>query len=467
VEPDHIQTLIQLSQYLWAQKRWREALRMMDEVERHAPADPAIWGAAGGVRSHANDWRGALDAYERAVELAPDDPQYLYNRATSRRYLGDSPGAEADYDRLIALSPTDYEAYYDRSQLRVQTVARNHVRELEALAASCIAPWLGDVQIRFALAKEYEDLGEYAKSFEQLRIGATRHREHMTYNVASDVAIIDSTISAFPNGPKMEALGATKDAPIFIVGLPRSGTTLVERILSSHSSISSAGELDCLAEVAGAALGGKPATLDFAAIGRDYLARARDALGDGRFIDKMPSNFLHLGLIRRALPAAKIIHVTRHPMALGYAMFKTLFKGAFPFSYNLRETGRYYVAYRRLMQHWHSTMPGAIYDISYEQLVTNQEAQSRKLLAFCDLDWETACAAFHRNPKACATASASQVRRPIYDSSVAQWRHYERELVELQDEIRGAEALSRENNPGRGAELFGEPARYANCRYGR
>jgi tetratricopeptide (TPR) repeat protein len=453
IEPVNIQFLMRRAQCLLALNKRRHALDAADAVERCNPTDPAIWDAVGTVRSYASDQRGALAAYDRAVELAPQQPHFVYNRASVRRFFGDLEGAEADYDRVIALSPLDFEAYLNRSELRVQTPVRNHAKELEVLAKSGIADWHGEVQVRFALAKEYEDLGEYAKSFEQLTIGTTKRRAHLKYDVATDVATVDWIMTAFPANPIGAAPNAAADAPIFIIGLPRSGTTLVERILSSHSLVSSAGELDSFAaalvdavcERTGQArvprreMVAQSATLDFAALGQDYLRRARAAFGDSsRFIDKMPLNYLYCGLIRRALPNAKIIHVTRHPMAVGYAMYKTLFKNGYPFSYDLREIGRYYVAYRRLMQHWDAVIPGAVYEVRYEDLVTEQLTTTRKLLAFCGLEWEEGCAEFHRNPATSTTASASQVRRPIYTSSVSQWRHYEAQLADLKKEITSA-----------------------------
>jgi tetratricopeptide (TPR) repeat protein len=443
VEPFNVGFLTHRAQCLLALNRRQDALNMTDAVERCAPIDPAIWDAIGMVRTGANEHRGALAVYERAATLAPQEPHFIYNRAAARRFLGDLEGAEADYDRVIALRPLDYEAYMNRSELRVQTSVRNHVKEMEALAAGNIINWQGEVQIRFALAKEYEDLGEYAKSFEQLQRGAKTRRKHMKYDIAIDTSTVDWIISAFPSVPT-EAVGTTsEDAPIFIIGLPRSGTTLVKRILGSHSLVSSAGELDCFASAvidavrqkSGQAqmprqqLVGLSATLDFAALGREYLRRARSVFsGNGRFIDKMPLNYLYCGLIRQALPHAKIIHVTRHPMAVGYAMYKTLFKNGYPFSYDLSAIGQYYVAYRRLMQHWEAIIPGVMHHVSYEDLVANHRVETRKLLDYCDLNWEEACVAFNQNPEASTTASASQVRRPIYNSSVSQWRHYEQQL---------------------------------------
>ncbi len=405
------------------------------------------------VRTLANDHRGALAAYDRAVMIAPQEPHFIYNRASVRRFLGDLEGAEADYDRVIALRPLDYEAYLNRSELRVQTASRNHVTEMEVLAAGKVTDWRDEVQIRFALAKEYEDLGEYDRCFEQLQRGANMRRAHMKYDVAIDTATVDWIISAFPSIPFDPARQTSCESPIFVVGLPRSGTTLVERIVDSHSLVSSAGELDCFASAIVDAVRQKSgqaqvprrelvalsAMLDFPALGREYLRRARNILGgNDRFIDKMPLNYLYCGLIRQSLPNAKIIHVTRHPMAVGYAMYKTLFKNGYPFSYDLKEIGRYYIAYRRLMQHWEAILPGALYHVSYEDLIANQRVETRKLLDYCGLEWEETCVEFHQNPAASTTASASQVRRPIYNSSVSQWRNYEPHLSELRIELTSA-----------------------------
>jgi tetratricopeptide (TPR) repeat protein len=478
LEPANAAGVLHRAMCLLALQRRAEALEAADAAARAAPSNPGLQDAVGTLCSRAEDHRRALAAYDRAVTLAPQDPRFRFNRASVRRFIGDLAGAEEDYDFVIAKQPDDFEAYYNRSELRVQTAERNHVAALETVAARHFADWRGEVQVSYALAKELEDLGDYPASFAALKRGADLRRRHMRYDVAHDVATVDWIIEAFPGAApppaavpgkvaapppaavpapaappqpvRAPSLAPPSDRPIFIVGLPRSGTTLVERILGSHSTVTSAGELNAFALALVDAVRAKAgrilprrelvaasATLDFAALGHDYLRRARASFaGDGRFIDKMPLNYLYCGLIRQALPQSTIIHLTRHPLAVGYAMYKTLFKDGYPFSYDLNDIARYYAAYAKLMDHWRRTLPGAIYDVGYEAIVADQRGETEKLLAHCGLDWEEACAEFHRNPSASTTASASQVRRPLYETSVAQWRHYETELAPLAEALR-------------------------------
>ena len=440
------------AQCLLALGRRAEACEAAAAAQANAGSDPVLFDASGALFSQANDQWRALAAYDRAVSLAPQNPHFIFNRATARRFVGQLALAEADYDRVIALKPGDHEAYLNRSELRAQSQDKNHIGELENLLAQGIADPRGGVQIRYALAKEYEDLEDHDNSFRHLRAGAALRRRHLHYDVAVDVATVEWIIGAYGTcGDAPE--DAPKDAPIFIVGLPRSGTTLVDRILSSHSAVFSAGELNdfalCMVDAVRRGSGGGPlprrqlvarsAALDFAALGRDYLDRALRAVPPGRrFTDKMPLNYLYCGLIRRALPNAKIVHVTRRPMAACYSMYKTLFKDGYPFSYDLGDIAGYYIAYRHLMDHWRATLPAAIYPLSYEALVADQHGETRKLLDYCGLEWQDDCIEFHRNPSPTTTASAVQVRRRMYDSSVAQWRHYAAELAPLSRALRAA-----------------------------
>lgn len=446
--------LLQKAHCLRALRRHTEALASANTAREVVNDDAAALDALGTFFSLSGEQRLALAAYERALELAPRNAAIVFNRATVRRFLGHLAAAEDDYDQVIAARPNDYEAYKNRSDLRTQSHERNHVAELERLLTQGgVADWRGEVHLRYALAKEYEDLGEYANSWKHLDQGARLRHRHLQYDVDRDVATVDWIIDAFPSAPPASITGCPSDEPIFIVGLPRSGTTLVERILGSHSSVFSAGELNDFSQaIVDAVIGpaasramprpelvARSATIDFAALGRDYLARTRPATGrTPRFTDKMPVNYLYCGIIRRAFPNAKIVHLTRHPLAVCYAMYKTLFKDGYPFSYDLDEIGRYYVAYRKLMDHWRTTMPGVVYDLSYERLIADQSGETRRLLEFCGLEWEDACLAFHRNPSPTMTASAMQVRQSLYDSSLAQWRHYGSQLEGLRRHLLAA-----------------------------
>ncbi len=471
VEPSS-RLLLLRAQVLVNVGRLRDAAEAAALAQRSASGDVTLLDAIGNVYSRANDQQRALEAFNQAVALAPDNPQPIFNRATVHRFLGAFAAAEADYDRVIALNPSDYEAYKNRSELRTQTAANNHVAQLENLLTRPGLDWRREVQLRYTLAKEYEDLGDYENSFRNLQRGASARRKNLQYDVANDVSTVDWIIDAYPRARGAALAAASPPAaaaapppnasgPIFIVGLPRSGSTLVERILSSHSAVHSAGELSCLALVivdtvrrqsgpppaSRRELVARSATVDFAALGRDYLNAARSAGATGqRFTDKMPLNYLYCGLIRRALPNARIVHVTRHPMAACYAMYKTLFEDGYPFSYDLEDIARYYIGYRRLMDHWQATIPETIHCVSYESLVADQLGQTRQLLEFCGLEWEDACVRFHQNPSATTTASAAQVRKPIYDSSVSQWRHYETQLREFSDRLSAA-GISGQSTP--------------------
>jgi tetratricopeptide (TPR) repeat protein len=445
--------LLQHARVLAAEQRLPESMDSAAAAELAAASAPQLLDAIGSFYSSIGEHQRALEAYSKAIARDSSQAVFWFNRATIQRFLGRLSEAEADYDRAIELRPHDYEAYTNRSELRRQTPSQNHIDVMERHLAAGISSWRGEMQLRHALAKEYEDLGNHADSWRHLERGARLRREHLQYDVRYDTDTVDWIMQAFPSAPDEPVGGCQTQEPIFILGLPRSGTTLVERILGSHSRVFAAGELNHFAAALVSAAvernGGQSlprpqliaATreLDFTAVGSDYVQRTRPATSSRQhFTDKMPLNYLYCGLIRRALPNARIVHVTRHPMASCYAMFKTLFKDGYPFSYDLSDIARYYVGYRRLMDHWRKTMPGVIYDISYENLVRDQEGESRRLLAACGLEWEDGCLQFHRNPTVTTTASASQVRRPMYDSSLKQWRHYEVQLATLRSQLQAA-----------------------------
>lgn len=413
-----------------------------------------------GARAHAElgdfwsllaDYPAAHGSYTQAIELAPAEPRFWFNRAAVRRFLGQLETAEADYDRVISLAPDDAQAYLNRSELRLQTPARNHIAELERALSGSLGTWSREVPLRYALAKEYEDLGEYPLSWQHLSAGASLRRQHLQYEPRIDLATVDWIRLAFPAG-RLDSAAAASAEPIFILGMPRTGSTLVDRILGSHTQVFSAGELpDFAAAVVTAVqrLRGRKlsrqelvagsAELDFTALGQDYLRRTRPRTGHTPyFTDKLPLNYLYCGLIARALPQARIIHVTRGPMATCYSVYKVLFDRGYPFSYDLGELADYYLGYRRLMAHWYAALPGRIIDVNYERLVTDAASEGQRLFEALALPWQPQCLDFYKNPGPVATASAVQVRRPIYSSSVSIWRNYERELAPLARRLKSA-----------------------------
>jgi hypothetical protein len=305
------------------------------------------------------------------------------------------------------------------------------------------------------LAKELEDLHRFDEAFVNLQEGAHRRRLGMQYDIAEDEAAMATIARVFDREMLASpTAGFDSCCPVFILGLPRSGTTLVDRIISSHSQVESLGEHTTLAlavmnfaaqagGLTNPAASGKPALIessariDFAALGKRYCEAVK-GFGSGapRLVDKTPQNFLYLGLIHLALPNARIIHMRRNAMDSCYAIYKTLFRAGYPFSYSLQEVGRYYIAYDRLMEHWRSAIPESFLDVDYERVIADPESETRRLLDYLQLEWEDGCLEFHRHSGPAATASAAQVRQPIYSSSVGLWRSYERQLSPLAAKLR-------------------------------
>jgi tetratricopeptide (TPR) repeat protein len=403
----------------------------------------------------------AVDLYKKAIEFQPDKARHYYNIACLQRTLGDIEPAERNFDKTISLDPADYESYKIRSDLRRQTAERNHVDELELLLGGDIEDERGRVQLGYALAKELEDLGEAKRSFAHLKTGSDLRRKLMKYDVERDLGTIEAIKKTFGSYVLADAgSGCPNAEPIFILGMPRTGTTLVERILASHTNVFAAGELNNFAaqlmtlmraEHADKRLSRDEiveysAKLDFKTLGDGYLSSTRPFTGHtARFIDKMPLNYLYVGLIHLALPNAKIINLKRSPLDTCYAIYKQLFVDAYPFSYDLEELGRYFVAYHQLMEHWHTVLPGVVHTVEYEKLVGDIETESRQLIEFCDLDWQPQCLKFYENKEASTTASTVQIRQPIYQSSVGKWRDYEKQMQPVVQILQQAGVLQDTN----------------------
>ena len=447
--PLDLECLLQRAECLWTLGRRAEALAAAELAGEVAADDPQALYAVGTFFVHATEYPRAIALFDRAIAAAPTDTNVLSHRAALHRAVGDFERAAADYDAVLAIDPSDAEAHKARGELRRHSAEHNSVASLEAALAQNPADAQHTALLHFALAKAYEDLGDYAASWRHLRAANRLERSLVRYDAALDRALIEQMIAAFPEVEPV-APDTTGESPIFIVGLPRTGTTLIERILGSHSQVHAAGELSVFFEAIGGAIGrSRPpmdldvaeyakllAGLDSATLAEEYLARVKTWRGDRpRFTDKQVMNFSYCGPILRAFPKARIVHLTRHPLAACYAIHKTRFFRGFAFARDLGELGDFYVGYRRLMAHWHRVLPGRILDVAYEDIVTAQEATTRRLLDYCDLPFEQACLDFHTTPGAVRTASVVQVRQPLYDSSLDRWRHYAEGLAPLRERL--------------------------------
>jgi tetratricopeptide (TPR) repeat protein len=387
----------------------------------------------------------AYPAFKRAVALAGDDPALLFNLAAVARFLGHVDEAEQAYGRVIANSPTFWTAYRNRSELRRQSASANHVDELRR----CLdqrPPWQGEVQLAYALGKELEDLGDHDAAFAAYARGATARRAHMRYSVEDDVDTLRKIAGAFDAAycaSAREASGAP--GPIFILGMPRTGSTLLEHRLAGHPDVEALGELQTFGQTmvevvrrgAEGPLASKDALIEASAkvapdaLGHAYLeAVAPLRSGRAAFTDKLPLNFLYAGLIARALPTARIVHMTRDPLDTCLGAYRTLFDEAYPFSYDLAELGTYYRAYHALMAHWREVLGPRIIEVAYEQLVADPPGEMDRLTRRLGLP-PAADAVQDGGAAPVMTASASQVRAPIHDRSVGLARRYEGRLGPL------------------------------------
>lgn len=415
-----------------------DAAATLRDAEQALPADALSRDTMGCVYARLGDHAAALVHFTEAVRLKPRNTEYRYNQAATLNFLGRTDEADEALETLIALAPGDARAHHLLAGLRKQMPERNHVERLTRAHADMGEP-RGRLLLGYALAKELEDVGQPKEALETLLAVNAEHRRTLPYTFARDAAVFDAIEMAWPL--PVPATEVATEAPIFVIGMPRTGTTLVDRILSSHPEVESAGELQAMPLAVKKAAGTRTATVmdpetiaaaaggDMAEIGRDFLQRASHHRRDPalRFTDKFPGNFQYLGFIARALPAAKIVCLRRHPMDTVLSNFRNLFAVSsryYDYSYNLLDVASYYVRFDRLMGLWREALPGRLIEVRYEDLVADQEDQTRRLLAHCGLEWSDDCLSFHANRAPVSTPSAAQVRRPIYTDSVARWKQH-------------------------------------------
>ncbi len=386
----------------------------------------------------------ALAHLETALELNPNHVEAHNTLGNLYKHQGQFGDALAHFDRAIALRPDYGQAYLNRSEIKSYRPGDPEVTAMETLAGGQGLSTPKAVNLHFALAKALEDCGEYARAFEHMHRGNTLKRGLVHYDEGDAQEFFRRTAAAFDRGliGRLQGLGDPSAAPIFVLGMPRSGSSLIEQILASHRQVYGAGELGDFEATVRSALAYPEgaAALDEAMlrkIGAGYLARL-PAIPDDKtqIVDKLPGNYLYLGLIRLALPNARIIHTVRNPIDTCLSCYSKLFTFGHHYTYDLRELGRFYRAYTELMAHWRAVLPAdSMLDVSYEDVVEDLEGQARRIIEYCGLPWDDNCLNFDKNDRAVKTASSVQVRRPLFRTSMERWRRYQDGLGPLINEL--------------------------------
>jgi tetratricopeptide (TPR) repeat protein len=446
LDPGHTECLSMLARCEAAQGKQRDAYETARRAEQLGSDKAKVWESIGIVYGWINEFQDAARMFEKVREMQPDNVGNLSNLASMLNYCHRVDESDAIYRQALQLDPTRFLLYWSLSQLSKQTPDNNHVSMLQQKLAEYAEYADAQLYLNLALAKELEDLERYAESFSHLTAGMRERRKRIDYRTEDDRQLFDTirrTFSpAFCQAPGPHEGNAE---PIFILGMPRTGSTLLEQMVAADPEVFAAGELHNffaswvgqlkpslpnMTTIDAIAAGGR---LDFARLGREYIQSTRPRTGHTtRFIDKLPDNFLYVGAILKALPNARVIHMTRNPVDTCYAVYKQLFaRMAHPYSYDQKELALYYCLYRDLMTHWKQCFPGAIFEVSYDSLIQDTENQMQRVFDFLGLEWRSEYLEYRKKKQAVGTASTAQVRQPVYRSSLEKWRHYEQQLQPL------------------------------------
>jgi tetratricopeptide (TPR) repeat protein len=451
IAPDFLLALLDLGRLRKEQDRYEEALECFDRVIALEPSQPQAHFLRAATLARASFTRESIDAYRSCLAVRPGHVGALLGLGHVLKAMGDYDAAVASYLACMREAPDFGETYWSLANLKTYRFDDATVAEMETRAAASGANDQSVVNFHFALGKAYEDRGDYERAWDHYRRGNVSQRAQVKYDPVQTAVMNDRILGVFDAAlvEKLRGAGDPDPSPIFILGLPRSGSTLLEQILATHTDVEGTSELPYVGRLATSLNLNRPDGVNYpeamrelgpsnlSAMGRDYLARARmhRRSGASRFIDKMPNNFPNAGLIALVLPNAKIIDARRHPLDACLSNYRQLFAKGQNFTYDLTEIGEYYLEYQRMMDHWHDVLPDRVLTVQYEDVVADFEPQVRRLLAFCGLPWQDACLRFYESERPVRTPSAEQVRQPIYDRSVGHWKNYAHHLGELLDVI--------------------------------
>lgn len=481
--PGHAPSLLALSAIARTEGRIRDATAYALDVARNLPADSSLIVDVADVLRQLGETLAARRCLDHPALAATNDGTVLMQMAIAYKLLGEHPeslalfnraaaagmgtidfrfehaqelifnghmgDAEAELRTCLRLTPTFGRAALALARLGRQSAGNNHLDDLKERLQAVVPGTEDQGALEFAQYKELEDLGRYDEAWGALARGNAIMYAHQRHDPEYAWHLFDSLIRrCTPQLLRPAEVVHEGPQPIFIIGMPRSGTTLLERVLSNHSQVTSAGELDDFGlqlrwvadhrTTLDEQIVQRLPDLDYAELGRRYLAQTQwRAQGTRYFIDKLPRNWMVAGLIRRALPQARILNLARDPMDVCFSNFRALLGEAFPWSYELHALAAHYLQYRRVMAHWHAAMPGRILDVPYSALTRDPETTARTVLDHCGLEWEPGCADITRNKAAVATLSMSQVREPIHTRFFEEWRHYEQQLQPLREAITG------------------------------
>lgn len=442
LQPEHGAAWAHLARlFMLAGQPARADVALKNAVEHH-DGNPAVLDMIGSVHSLLGEQEEAGRWISQAVEKQPGNLAFLINMANNHTFLGELDEAEEMLRRILEKQPGNANANWLLANLRKAT-DREHVAVLEKLVEEEGRNPRALAFLYYGLGKELEDLEDWDAAFDAFARGAAARRQTIEYDEQAEIEMYEAFGKHFTEAWMAEGNAGHDDpSPIFVVGQPRTGTTLIERIITSHSQVHSAGELKQFGTSVrrlsdyrepkrySAKLAEGAAAIDCLKLGKAYMAMTRRLRGDlPRFVDKLPPNYLYLPLILKALPKAKIVHLTRNPMDACFASFKQLFADAYQHSYDQAEMARHHARYYHLMALWRERFGDRFLDISYEDTARDLEPNARRLIEFLELPWEDACLEFHKQSAAVTTASAVQVRQPVHTKSIGRWRRYAPQLA--------------------------------------